>query len=560
MNTSPFRVLYRQFLFRIVDLELISAHGDTSKVLGQFAAILVFVSLSFSLGALLFDGGQLSGTALQARGWGIEHMLIATTILVVGIFSVVSWDSIFPNQQDVLVLVPLPIRPQTLSLAKLAAVATALGLAVLALNGLSGLAWPLALATGGIGGGLKLLIAYWITIAATSTFVFCSVLSVLGWAAQLLARRTFLRFSAILQIAAFCLFLSMFFLEPPLAAPKALSDPQNQSLLAWLPSYWFLGLLQKLNGSAETAIASLARRALLGLLISGLSAAAAFLLSYLRSLHRIAEEPDITPRARRSRWAPLFGNGLRTAVLLFSIRTLLRSRRHRALLCFYLGIGFTIMTLTGRDLHRSWHQVNVGFLVSSAIMLFAATVGTRVAFAMPLELRANWIFRIIPLTPPAILEATRRALWILTIAPVLLASAAFFLTIWPWFPAAGHAMALGLLGATCIEISLRGFRKIPFTCSYLPGKGNLFFAAWIFVLALPALVWCAMRELRILQSAAETAALLTVLALVALAARWLNMAMVKSSGQELNFEEEAAPVILSLGLHRDGVLPVRNQH
>jgi hypothetical protein len=40
MTDTHFRVLYREFLFRIVDLELISARGDTSKLLGQLAALL----------------------------------------------------------------------------------------------------------------------------------------------------------------------------------------------------------------------------------------------------------------------------------------------------------------------------------------------------------------------------------------------------------------------------------------------------------------------------------------------------------------------------------------
>ena len=35
-----FRLLHRDFLFRMVDLELLSAHGDIQKLLGQFGALL----------------------------------------------------------------------------------------------------------------------------------------------------------------------------------------------------------------------------------------------------------------------------------------------------------------------------------------------------------------------------------------------------------------------------------------------------------------------------------------------------------------------------------------
>ena len=39
-----FRVLYREFLFRMVDLELLStqARGDMSKLFGQFASLLIW--------------------------------------------------------------------------------------------------------------------------------------------------------------------------------------------------------------------------------------------------------------------------------------------------------------------------------------------------------------------------------------------------------------------------------------------------------------------------------------------------------------------------------------
>src|SRR3978361_2145068 len=102
MNGQQFRVLYREFLFRMVDLELLSAHaqGDINKLLGQFASLLVLFSI-LSLGGL--GGGN--GTA----AWPIEHILISTTMLVVGLFAVLSWDSAFPDRRDVLVLAPLPI-------------------------------------------------------------------------------------------------------------------------------------------------------------------------------------------------------------------------------------------------------------------------------------------------------------------------------------------------------------------------------------------------------------------------------------------------------------------
>src|SRR5438128_5965777 len=102
MTKLQFRLLYREFLFRMVDLELLSAHaqGDVNKLLGQFAALLVFLSVGLAIPAMGID----SIRAPQARLffiWSTEHFLIATTMLVVGLFAVLSWDSTFPDRRDV---------------------------------------------------------------------------------------------------------------------------------------------------------------------------------------------------------------------------------------------------------------------------------------------------------------------------------------------------------------------------------------------------------------------------------------------------------------------------
>src|SRR5260221_11015082 len=294
MTKLQFRVLYRQFLFRAVDLELLSAsaQGDVSKLLGQFAALLVFASLLLALAGLMFDGSRMPPPALLIAMWSMEHFLIATTMLVLGLFAVLSWDSTFPDRRDVLVLAPLPVLARTLCLAKVAALATALSLTVAALHVFAGLTWPFAFAPAhsGVAGLIRSVACFWIAMLAAGAFIFCCVLGVQGLAA-LLPRRQFLRLSAFLQMAVFCLSVSVYFLQPSLATPKTLTAPENQSLLAWLPTYWFLGLAQELNGTMHSALVPLARRAWTGLAVAGCVAGAAFMLSYFRTLRKIVDEP-----------------------------------------------------------------------------------------------------------------------------------------------------------------------------------------------------------------------------------------------------------------------------
>ena len=145
MNKLQFRVLLRQFVFRLFDLEVLSpkAEGDASKLFGQLAALLVNVSAVLGLFALMFEGPWATGLLRLVVNMIAQHFLIATTMLVVGLFAVLSWDGIFPDRRDLQVFGPLPVTPRTMFAAKVSAVAAALGLTVILLHSIMGVTWPL---------------------------------------------------------------------------------------------------------------------------------------------------------------------------------------------------------------------------------------------------------------------------------------------------------------------------------------------------------------------------------------------------------------------------------
>jgi hypothetical protein len=563
MEKLQFRVLYRQFLFRMVDLELLSAsaQGDIGKLLGQMAGLLIFFSSAMALGALLFDGRSMERRMLLVTIWSTEHFLIATTMLVAALLAVLSWDAAFPDRRDVLVLAPLPVRSRTLFLAKLAALMTALGLAVVCLNSLAGLIWPMEHFVPRGGSALRTLAAYWVAALSGGAFVLGSVLSVQGLAAQLLPRRHFLRLSGLLQLAAFCLFLGGYFLEPSLEAPEALVASANRHWLAGLPSYWFWGLFQTLNGSAAPpgvglVWAALTRRAVTALAITGFGTGTAFLLSYFRTIRKIVESPDIAlgPSVLGLSGAirPVrFGNPSQTAVVQFILRTLLRSRQHRLLLAFYLGTGLSfvifLMQAPAPETQQGHGQASLPALTASLVMLCCWVAGTRIVFSRPLEIRANWIFRVAAGGEAAHYSAAARQS--LLLLAVLLAD-------WPWRLAVSHLAMLGLLGTIAADASLYRFRKIPFTCTYLPGKSQVhmvFLACYGFLL----LVFQAARlEQAALASPAELAAMLAAMCAGAVLVRHYSKAQLHADWEGVRFEESATPAVLRLGLNRDGVSPV----
>jgi hypothetical protein len=460
-----------------MDVEFLaaSARGDASQLFGQFGAMLMVASLALSYAALIFNSQP---HPLPMR-WLAARLLMEATMLTVGIFALLSWESTFPDRRDVQILSPLPVRARELFTAKVAASASALGLTILALNCFGGLVWPGALVSQGQGVAvhLRFLGAYWITASSAGLFTYCCVLGLQG-VTGLLPRAWFLRVSSFLQIALLALLIAAVFLQPSIISGQALADPANQRALAWLPAYWFMGMFVKLSGmESVAAMDALASHAVLGLAAAVAIAGSAFLLSYLRTLRKIAEEPDILPGSRGGMWLPPFGNGPRTAIAQFTIRTLARSRQHRMNLGFFFGIGFAMAAV-------NMQATNSELLLSVLMMLCMAVLGVKVSFARPLDLRANWMFQVLPVEGGNLrASAVRRALLFLAVLPVSIGGAVVLLRSLPSDLAWKHVALIVGMGVLLVELVLIGFRKIPYACSYLPGKsrvhvmmtGSLFF-------------------------------------------------------------------------------------
>ena len=918
-----FHVLYREFLFRIVDLELLSAHaeGDSRTLLGQFASLLLYFGVILAVGAGVWAstvrGGQLPPIYHLAGAWTVEHFLIATTMLVVGLFAVLSWESTFPNRRDALVLGPLPVRAHTLFLAKIAAVASALGLTLASLHVLAGIAWPLALAeydstpapalvfdpaippvdaahfpavmdrdiapllrnlhlaardggagivigvsehgvrrimtygaakpdslfeigsitktftglllaqmsvagdldlrdpvrdllplgvvpaphgfeitladlathhsglpvmpdnagpaskpesytnyhtsdlydflkrhgvgkttqtefrysnlgfavlgaalanragttypellkrqitdplgmsdtaislspeqrarlmqgydthgrrtqwfdldafasaggirstagdlltyleaqlhperspfpaalkrsqqlrehvagdveialawmydpatgvyehggaTGGFSsdsyfnperdfaavvlrnayplalpvyaflgdhvrqrlsgepafsltpvsvppaGPIRAFFAYWIAMLAAGTFMFCCVLGLQGCMAQFLPRRWFLRASAFLQLAFFCLLVTGYFMQ---RSPVTVLVAGPKPWLSWIPSYWFVGLYQQVSGALHPALAPFARRAWIGLAAAVCATGAAYAASYVRTLRKIVEEPDIAPTLRRS-WLPRFGGLFETAIVQFSIRSLLRSRQHRMIFAFYLGVGFAFAILflnappeiSGPPVADPMDRLSIPLLASSITVMAFWVAGARVVFSLPLDLQANWIFRTMPFRAGQhCLRARRLAILVLAVGPAWGISAAVFFARWPWRPAAAHLAALACLGIILAEFSMDGVLKIPFTCSYLPGKSNLHVTFWLWLyVVMMGIVGAAIGERKALDRPAAAAVIVCSLGIAALLLIVRNSRLARPSLAELRFEEIPPDKLLTLEL------------
>ena len=566
-----FRALARLFAYRFLDTEIIQARGDVSSLFSQLAALLAALSFVVCAGVVYaYVGHKPPATAR----WAHEEFLISTTMAVIGVFTLLLWDQLFPDRRDSLILGAMPIRRRTILCAKVAAIGTALSLAVLSVNSFTGFVFPLFILSAGQDsiGIARCFATYWIVIALASAFAFFTLLGVQGIAIHALPHARFQRSSGLIQCAAFFAVLTLYFLTPPLATPAVFADPGNSLWYAVLPSYWFLGLFQVLNGSSDALFVELARRAVTSGAVVTVFAGACFHLSYARQMRRAVEQDGIVPRRvgtfrrladRVTRLvSPLSGEH---ALLAFIGRTLARSRQHRSLIAIYAGLGLAYVFSGIAAVIYNPHSFKAVERSRAAtgiplLMLFFLIVGIRVSFSIPTEVRANWLFRMTdPFGSGAYLSAARKALLLFAVAPVLAISAAIYSAVWPWWKALAHLGFIAAVGLLLVELALRKWNKVPFACTYLPGKANLkvmFGVYW-------ALLWFLSQVVILIENEAlKTPAGYAVLMAITLAG-WLRVAYLASAARAdfsgLRFEEEPEPVVTSLGniagertaIHRD---------
>ena len=228
-----FRALVRLFAYRFFDTDIVSVRGDLSSLLSQFAALLAALSLVLVMVTGPKYAGlyqHLTAEQLHAAAWADQEFLISTSMAVVGVFTLLLWDALFPDWRDCMILGAMPVRIPTVFAAKLAALGAALGLAVVAVNSFTGLVCPFLIVPGASGAlaAARDFGAFWLVILLASVFVFLLLLGVQGVALHLLPHALYMRWSSLIQTAAFFAVLTVYFLTPPLAHPHALAVPENR--------------------------------------------------------------------------------------------------------------------------------------------------------------------------------------------------------------------------------------------------------------------------------------------------------------------------------------------
>jgi hypothetical protein len=389
-------------------------------------------------------------------------------------------------------------------------------------------------------------------MAASCVFVYGAVLAVQGLMALALPRKMFLRLSAALQLVAFAWFVASYFLEPTLRSPDFVRAAAPRGDLNLWPSYWFFAMGLQIAGRTAPELHGIAMRAWMGLGLVVLAAGVSLVLCYLRTMRKTVEEPDLLPGRGGWRWWPGLraGGQVESAVVRFTARGLARSRHHRVIYAFWWAIIFAIAVSTLRaEGAGGWRlPVTQAYMMPTLSIMGLAVVGLRSVFSLPVSLNANWVLRVTQLHPSQqYIAGSRRALLLLSAGPAWGLAALLGWGFRPWTHVAQHLAVLAAVGWILAELCLIGVEKIPFACSYLPGKTNLQYLFWgLAVGFLVVAISLANLEMRVLGDLPKFGILIGVLTGLAAALWAVNRHRARSA--VLYYEELEPEVITTLGI------------
>jgi hypothetical protein len=517
-------LLTRHFCRWFSDNELISQHTELGVALTHILSLLALPGLMISLWLYPKYSYQLFLAHLSLSAQDLSSLVdkcffISLSMVIMGFVTLLQWDSLFPGQRDYGMLIPLPIPLRTLFSAKVAALLLFLLLFSVAINGFSTIIFPFVVnASKGVLlnanwyaipadelkqikerasllYSVRFVLAHAISVLAGNAFVFFSCVSIQGLLMNVLSYRWFKRVSRYFQLILMFLFLSLLFLFPRIFSSFDVLR-ENKLFVSVFPPIWFLGVYESLLGQKVfPEVHRLTEIGLKALTLAGLTFVITYLVSYKRQVQRCFESGIVQPRfnGRNTIFTSLINSYLlrsqsQKASFYFVAKTLVRSHQHKLFLGAYIGVGLALVAVgfvASISLQEFEGAEGLGLAMLSVplILSFFTLVGMRVIFTIPAELRANWIFKLSAGQDRAdYLAGVYKVMLVLGVAPLVSALFPLYLACWHWSITVLHLSFSLILVLILLEILLFRFQKIPFTCSYLPGKANikLFWAVYLF--------------------------------------------------------------------------------
>ena len=583
-----FRVLFRTFLQGLFENDLVPETVDLRQSALWLAAVFMIPPAVFALFLSLSYGSWMTDEELALRAVPQKLYFIGYSMAAVGFVTVLVWDKLFPDRRDAMVLGSLPIRTRTVVFARLAALVAVVAGFTVVVN------LPGTVLFSLVAGSylpfeafLRYPVAHFIATVSAGLLVFLALAAFQASIALVLPERFLRRVSMLAQLLFVVVLIEWLVFAPGLLVRLAAIDPgaTSEALAVadspyrfvgltssragiWLPPVWFLGLYEVVWGFDPEAFRRLAGAGLLALVAAFSIAALAYGAVFRRVVRQALETPpDVARRAglasraaRRVVSATILRHPVEQAIVAFAARSLARNRLHRLLVAAYVGVGLAFVVgsflspVTGvseNALSESLSRPSARLLSIPLVLSFFVLVALRVLFAIPTELRANRIFRMTEIDAKAMyVSGSRKAMWLLGALPIVAVTLPACAWLWGPAPALGHTVFWLLMAGGLTELLLYRFHKMPFACSYVPGKANVKYLWPVHALALTAYAyWTARLELWLLAEPVRWSIACALLIACVGACITLRRRRLASS-TPLTYEEEVEEAIQVLGVMR----------
>jgi hypothetical protein len=527
-HPSTFPLLRKLFLSRFFENDGVSPGGgfqiNVYQTLGVIGAIGMLIGYYVVMEFLALS----LRPSTPAIEWAIRDLRLffcAYAFGVAGFAAVFEWDMLFPDRRDFLILAPFPISPQQLMTAKFAALALFLLIFAGAVNAISDLMMMLAgaLAPHLRATGVRLILAQIVATGGASVFAFLAVTALQGVLINVTPAKIFRRVSPWIQMLGMSAMVISTLGFPAYAGLIRSAVEEKQWWLHLFPPAWFGGLYEMIMGAGDSMLMSLGR---FGLEMTGaalLIVALSWGLGFRRHYRRTLETEDAPHRPRP--WSVphwLLHNPHERTLFGFIGKTLARSPKHQFFLAAYLSAGMCVAGFFCLAVHEGRIVLSNSGARSAAFVLgFFFISGFRAVFQFPAELSANWIFRITEAKWTEVARsATRKAALAVSLIALLAMALPLELGTCHWPIVLEHCVVQIVAAALLVEAMFWNFDKVPFTCSYFPGRASLALLVVLYVYGVTGYSFNMADLEAALERNGLVAALFFAVAMAALAMAW----------------------------------------
>jgi hypothetical protein len=404
-------------------------------------------------------------------------------MLALALLAALIWDALFPDRTDQEIVGVLPVRPRTLAAARLTA---SVGMAAAFAGALSvpaGVFFSFAqMSLPGSAPYLRLLAGHVLATMGGAMFVFLALMTFRGVIAISAGERVAARVAVALLLLTVVSFVEVFMFLPGVLAALSRQMQAGLNGPSAIPLIWFAALYTWV-AEGEVRWLALAATALAATALSALTVVALSLAPAAWIGRRVLEASSreragglmVVARAiaRMSiRSAPVRG------IFLFAVASLMRSRRHALVLATYLGlaIAISVVQLISATYTRRGLVLDVpsaSLLTVPMLCLFFAVVALRSSFAIPIDVDANWPFRLAPPTARQAVGVTRRLLLVLGVIPIVALWLAASASVWPLLDALTSSLFILISGMALTEIAIANWTKVPFATAHEPASATM---------------------------------------------------------------------------------------